>query len=79
MKKGGPSLLSQMRNRGWINKGKVSMIEIECDRCQAEMFAPGALVFSPPPVGGEAPSGVKKIHVCLTCWDQLAAFLNVEP
>ena len=40
----------------------------DCNRCSANMDAPGALVFGPP---NPDDALVIKLHVCRSCWSDL--------
>ena len=51
------------------------MLNIECDRCHAELKEPGALVFSPPMGTGWL---VEKYHLCAACWLEVAKLLELK-
>ena len=44
-----------------------------CAKCNCELWAPGALIFSPPVEDGL----VHKFHICMDCWRMLVPLLNL--
>jgi hypothetical protein len=49
------------------------MIKPICDKCKNELNELGAILFSPPDAAGL----VKKIHLCVKCYNEVHDFLFV--
>jgi hypothetical protein len=52
------------------------MIAPDCSKCGDELREFGGLIHSPPKDPLATPHEVDKYHICLSCWEQIKAWLD---